>query len=173
MALAPRVAAHADALFPLLADPAIYTHLDEGPPASLEALRAKFARSEARRSPDGREHWLNWVVFDPAGTAVGMVQATVTITSDGVHDLVGDTNVAYTIGRAHWGRGLARHAVGQMLAMVAATQAVGVFYIRVDRGNEASLRVATALGFELAPNDVMKRKGLGADEVLLHKLAAS
>jgi [ribosomal protein S5]-alanine N-acetyltransferase len=49
---------HADALFHVLADPAIYTHEGQ-PPVSLDALRARYGRLEARVSSDGAEQWLN------------------------------------------------------------------------------------------------------------------
>lgn len=54
LALEPQVAAHADEMFVVLADPAIYEHENE-PPASVEWLRERYRRLESRRSPDGRE----------------------------------------------------------------------------------------------------------------------
>ena len=67
--LEPLRRAHAPAMFPLLQDPTIYTHLDHGPPPSLEHLEGVYTRLEARRSPDGREQWLNWIVFPAADAA--------------------------------------------------------------------------------------------------------
>src|SRR5258706_7258042 len=59
--LLPQVAAHADEMFVVLSDPMIYQYENE-PPPSIEWLRDRFARLEARRSPDGRHQWLNWVI---------------------------------------------------------------------------------------------------------------
>lgn len=60
LVLEPLVAAHAEALYPALAEPALYTFLPKGPPASLAELRARFERLESRTSPDGTQRWLNW-----------------------------------------------------------------------------------------------------------------
>src|SRR5881392_2854460 len=74
--LEPQTAAHAEEMFELLSDPKIYRY--EGkPPSSLESLRERFQRLESRRSPDGREQWLNWVIRLQGGEAAGYVQATV------------------------------------------------------------------------------------------------
>jgi hypothetical protein len=54
LTLEPQTAAHAEEMFRVLSDPAIYEY-ENDPPASLEWLRARFERLESRRSPDGRE----------------------------------------------------------------------------------------------------------------------
>jgi hypothetical protein len=79
LTLAPLVVAHADALFPILADPRQLEYLDEGAPTSLDALRERYRKLESRRSGDGREHWLNWALLlrEGEGNAIGFVQATV------------------------------------------------------------------------------------------------
>ena len=59
--LEPQVAAYADAMFAVLSDPAIYEY-ENAPPESLEWLRARFAKLEARHSADEQERWLNWVI---------------------------------------------------------------------------------------------------------------
>ena len=55
LALVPQTAAHAGEMFVVLSDPAIYEHENE-PPASVEALRNRFAMLESRQSADGQEH---------------------------------------------------------------------------------------------------------------------
>ncbi len=74
--LIPQTAAHAEEMFALLSDPALYEHEGE-PPASLEWLRERFARLETGRSADGSEQWLNWVMALPGDALAGYVQATV------------------------------------------------------------------------------------------------
>ena len=74
--LEPQTAAHAGQMFVVLGDPAIYEHENE-PPPSGEWLRERFARLESRRSADGSEQWLNWVVRLPGSDPVGYVQATI------------------------------------------------------------------------------------------------
>src|SRR5438445_5069227 len=54
--LEPQTAAHAEEMFAVLSDPAIYEHENE-PPSSLEWLRARFAQLESRRSANGQEQW--------------------------------------------------------------------------------------------------------------------
>jgi RimJ/RimL family protein N-acetyltransferase len=76
LTLEPQVAAHAETMFALLQDPAIYAY-ENTPPASLESLRQRFCRLESRRSADGQERWLNWVLRLPTGALAGFVQATV------------------------------------------------------------------------------------------------
>ena len=59
--LEPQLASHAPAMFALLSDPALYRH-EDAPPESLAALARRYERLASRRSADGREHWLNWVL---------------------------------------------------------------------------------------------------------------
>ena len=64
--LEPQTAAHAEQMFVVLNDPAIYEYEDKPPPSlELEWLRERFARLESRRSGDGRQQWLNWVIRLP------------------------------------------------------------------------------------------------------------
>ena len=159
--LEPRTAAHAEAMFAVLADPALYEFVEETPPLSVEALRDRFARSESRQSPDGTEHWLNWVVRGASREVAGYVQATVEANLD--------TNVAYMFGKAHWGRGLATQAVARMLDVVAAEFGVTRFFIVAERANPRSIHVAERLGFAAAPAEVVVRKGIAATDVLMQK----
>ncbi len=68
----PQRAEHADEMFTLLQDPALYEHEGE-PPASLEWLRERFARLESGHSADGSEQWLNWVAQLSSGELIGYV----------------------------------------------------------------------------------------------------
>lgn len=70
--LEPQVAAHADQMFVVLCDPAIYEY-ENKPPTSLEWLRARVAKLESRCSADGREQWLNWVIRVPTSEVAGYV----------------------------------------------------------------------------------------------------
>jgi RimJ/RimL family protein N-acetyltransferase len=106
--LGPR---HAEEMFPVLSDPAIYQWLDYGAPASVEYLRALYARLEAGRSPDGSEVWLNFLVRLNGGQAIGYVQATVYPCRK--------TYVGYVLASAYWGRGYAAEAMTALLAYLA------------------------------------------------------
>jgi [ribosomal protein S5]-alanine N-acetyltransferase len=140
LVLEPRVAAHADALYPILADPRQRAFHDDDP-VSLEALRERFRQGESYRSPDGREHWLNWalVLRDSGSDAIGFVQATV--------QEDGRAWVAYQVATALWGRGLASEAVGAMVEHLTAHYAVTQCMATVDQRNQRSWRLLERLGF--------------------------
>ena len=160
--LEPRTAAHAEEMFAVLAEPALYEFIEEDPPASIEALRQRFARSESRRSPDGSQRWLNWVVRDEALSVAGQVQATVAA------DL--QTHIAYVFGSAFWGRGIAAAAVTQMLDIVAAEFGVSTFFVVAERNNGRSVRLAERLGFaEVAP-EFAAQHCTAPHDVLLQKV---
>jgi len=154
--------AHAQELFPVLAEAALYEFIDDEPPESVEALRQRLARSESRKSPDGSEHWLNWVVRDESRSIAGYVQATVAANLE--------TNVAYAIGSAFWGRGIASEAVAQMLDMVATNLGVKRFFVVAERGNMRSIRLAERLGFSEVPLEVASHRGVVATDMLLLKV---
>jgi [ribosomal protein S5]-alanine N-acetyltransferase len=159
--LEPRKMIHAQELFEVLVDPKLYEFIDEDPPASVEALRQKLSRSENRKSPDGTEHWLNWVVRDSAGAMAGYVQTTIAAN--------GQANVAYSIGTQFWGKGIASNAVSQMIQMVAEQFFVTEFYILAERKNVKSVQLANRLGFvEVGPH-AAKIRSILATDILLQK----
>jgi Acetyltransferase (GNAT) domain len=119
---------------------ALYRHIG-GEPLDEAGLRARFTRLETRRSPDGSYSWLNWIVrLCDTDQAVGYVQATV--------DSSSAATIAYVIGTAWQGRGLASEAVR---AMVGELRAAGVR--EVNATIPASRRSAEwrASGHEKAP----------------------
>jgi RimJ/RimL family protein N-acetyltransferase len=139
--LEPLLAAHADLLFAGLADARLYTYMPDRPPVSLDALRARYRRLESRRSPDGSEQWLNWIVFERAsGRAVGYVQAT-------VYAGAAAADVAYVLLRDAWGHGYAREATRAMIDALHAHDGVRHVRATVDVRNRASVRLLEALGF--------------------------
>jgi len=155
LTLEPQCAAHAEAMFDVLGDPAIYAY-ENAPPASLEWLRRRFAALEARRSPDGREQWLNWVLRQRSGELIGYVQATV--------GADGRAFIAYELASAHWGRGLAREAVEAMVDELASHYGVHTLAAVFKRANTRSRRLLERLGFtsaatpaEAADEDMMQR----------------
>ncbi len=144
LTLEPLVVAHADALHPLLCDPCQLEYLDEGPPASLEALRERYRLLESRRSADGREHWLNWALLPLGGDghAIGFVQATVQEDRRAW--------VAYQVATARWGQGLATEATRAMVEHLIAHYRVTQCMATVDQRNERSWRLLERLGFSCA-----------------------
>ena len=156
LTLEPQLAQHAGAMFAVLSDPAIYAH-ENAPPASVEWLYQRFAALEARRSPDGRELWLNWVLRQRSGELIGYVQATV-----GVE---GRAFIAYEMASAHWGRGLASEAVEAMIDELASRYGVHTLVAVFKRANTRSRRLLERLSFTPAAaaaadpdEDMMERK---------------
>jgi [ribosomal protein S5]-alanine N-acetyltransferase len=165
--LEPRTAAHAEALFAVLAEPALYEFIEEEPPASVEVLRDKFSFTESRRSPDGSQHWLNWVVRDASLGVAGYVQATVAADSQSP-----DAYVAYMIGSAFWGRGIACAAVAQMLDILVTEFGVATCFAVAERRNTRSVQLAQRLWFAEASPALAAQHGTAPHDMLLRKVLA-
>lgn len=164
LVLEPQSVAHAAEMFVVLSDPAIYEH-ENAPPASEAGLAERFRRLESRRSPDGLERWLNWVVRLPDGALAGYVQATV---RPGEH-----AQVAYEFASRYWGRGIASAAVRAMLAKVAREHGVPEFYATLKRTNARSARLLERLGFTDVTGTPPRGLAPAADERLLRRPAGT
>lgn len=156
--LEPQLAAHAQEMFAVLSDPAIYEY-ENDPPESVDALRQRYRRLESRGSPDGRELWLNWVVRLSDGPLVGFVQATVH--ADGV------AGIAYVFASAYWGRGVASRAVAAMIDELQASHGVRELTAVLKRRNVRSLRLLQRLSFMPADAARAAAAGIGEDETLM------
>ena len=153
--LVPQCAEHAQALFDVLADPRMYLHEGE-PPQSPAWLRERLTKLETRRSADGSEQWLNWVVMMTSGRAVGYVQATV--------QADGTAYVAYMFGSAWWGQGLASEAVSAMMDELAAQHGATRLRAVLKTSNQRSLRLLQGLHFMAA-----EAEDIDADERMLQR----
>ena len=158
LTLEPQLAAHADEMFVVLSDPAIYEYENE-PPRSRDWLRERFTRLESRRSADGRQQWLNWVIRLPTSELIGYVQAT-------VHG-DGSAGIAYELSSAYWGRGYARQAVEAMIAELAERYGVHRLNAVLKRANHRSVRLLERLGFGPASDDSRAEHGVSSDELLM------
>jgi RimJ/RimL family protein N-acetyltransferase len=145
---------HAAAMFPLLSDPRLYEFTGGSPPASVEALAETYAFRELRRSPDGTELWLNWLIQEiVGGAALGYTQATVHPTH---------AYVAWVVGTRWQGRGYASEAAA---ALVRWLTALGVPDVRacVNPAHTASRRVAQNAGLR------MTQDFIDGEEVWAHR----
>jgi broad specificity phosphatase PhoE/RimJ/RimL family protein N-acetyltransferase len=140
--LSPLTVGDADEMVEVLADPALYVFVG-GEPPSLDALRVRYARLVVGHSPDGEQEWLNWIVRDSGGHAVGTVQATVV---DGGRR----AEIAWVIGTPWQGRGYASEAAEALVGWLGARGARRVD-AHVHPGHHASIRVAARTG--LRPTD--------------------
>jgi [ribosomal protein S5]-alanine N-acetyltransferase len=145
VALEQQLSTHAVELYPLLSDPAVNEFHDEPMPQSCAALFERFKKLESRQSPDGNEKWLNWVIRLGDGHAAGFVQATV------YQDHT--ANIAYTLGRKNWGKGLAFAAVSQMLSVLAHEYAVNKLRASVDPRNTRSIHLLNRIGMQVEHTD--------------------
>jgi RimJ/RimL family protein N-acetyltransferase len=158
LVLEPLLVRHAEAMFPLLTDHQLYVHLDYPPPPSVEHLRDVYARLEGRRSPDGREQWLNWIIRPSRGEPVGHVQATV-LESQAAW-------VAYVLGRGSWGNGYATLATRRVMQHLSEDLGVQRFLATVEASNSRSIAVLQRLGFLPAGARESKANDLTASERL-------
>jgi RimJ/RimL family protein N-acetyltransferase len=135
MRLDPLQVADAAEMVGVLGAPELYGFIGGRPP-TLGELTEQYRRQVVRRSVDGREEWLNWIVRVD-GTAVGYVQATV---REGVRAVV-----AWVIGLPWQGRGYATEAARELLELL---RARGVRRIEayIVPGHVGSERVAERIG---------------------------
>jgi RimJ/RimL family protein N-acetyltransferase len=142
--LEPLVAAHAEEMFEPLSALAIYDYMPGRPPLSLSALRERYVLLETRRSPNGRDQWLNWIVRLCSGQCVGFVQATI------YPALTGD--FAFVLAPEYWGRRIAFEACEAAIDHLARELDVAALFATVDPRNARSIRLLMRLGFsEVTP----------------------
>lgn len=157
LVLRPIEAAHAEAMWAVLGDPALYEWIDRPPPASLEALTQRFTRIAQSIAPGRAEQWLNWTVWTGANDqAIGIVEATVTPAKL--------AHVAYMFAAPIWGKGYAREAMTAALDAMSQSGA-RAFDATIDCRNLRSLALVERLGFarvsvnEAAHEEIWARDG--------------
>jgi len=160
LTLEPQTVAHAERMFVVLSDPAIYEYENE-PPPSLEWLCKRFAKLESRQSADGSERWLNWVIRIPTAELIGYVQATVRAN--------GSAAIAYELSSAYWGRGFGHRAVRAMMTELAERYRVHTVTAVLKAENHRSLRLLARLGFELASTEAHAEHKVEQSEILMHR----
>jgi RimJ/RimL family protein N-acetyltransferase len=143
--LEPLTESHAAELAPLLADPALHEFIG-GAPLPESALTERYARLQARRSPDGAQAWGNWLLrVRETGRAVGTVQATLPTAGPDA----GPAEVAWVVARVAQGRGYATEAASSLVRRLGEAGWTVVAHVHPD--HVASQRVARAAG--LSPTE--------------------
>jgi [ribosomal protein S5]-alanine N-acetyltransferase len=160
LVLEPQRLVHADEMFVVLSDPALYRY-ENAPPESCEAVRRRFTKLESRSSPEGDETWLNWVVRLRDGPLLGFVQATVTLPDR--------ARIAYVFGSSFWGRGYAREATRAMIAELQSFYDVTHCDAVFKRTNWPSRKLLVDLGFVESPAaGSQDASGVEADEDVMY-----
>ena len=128
----------AEEMFAVLNDQRLH-RFTGGLPLGEAELREQYRAWQVRRSVDGSQVWLNWVVrLVPLGEAIGHVQATVTDDNRAV--------IGYVIG-TQWSRhGFAVEASTSMIGMLHAHVGVRRLEAHIHPRHIASHRVAQRLG---------------------------
>ncbi len=158
LTLEPQLVAHADEMFVVLSDLAIYEHENQ-PPASVEWLRERFRRLESRCSPDGGELWLNWVIRLPSSELIGYVQATVKPNATAA--------IAYELNSKYWGQGFASEAVRAMIQELVIRYRVVSLSAVLKKTNRRSSRMLERIGFSLASEQQQAKAQVEPDELLM------
>ncbi|MFT4542687.1 MAG: RimJ/RimL family protein N-acetyltransferase [Planctomycetota bacterium] len=133
----PLLRTHAATLFPILSAAELYEFTGGSPPETVEALSEVYGSRQSRRSPDGNQLWLNWLVrVTKGGHGIGYTQATVHPTH---------AYVAWVIGTQWQGLGYASESAAGLVQMLGR---LGVAEIRacVHPSHKASRRVAEKAG---------------------------
>ena len=135
--LTPLMATHAKAMFPILSDSELYSFTGDEPPESEVSLETRYRYLESRKSPDGSELWLNWLVsLGENSVSMGYVQATVSESH---------ADIAWVIGLKWQGNGYASEAATALVRWLGEN---GVCSIRccINPSHVASQRVASRAG---------------------------
>ena len=164
LVLEPQIAGHAAAMFQVLSDTAIY-EFENAPPESQARLEQRFARLESRRSADGHEQWLNWVIRLPSGALAGYVQATVTRESIAY--------IAYELASKFWRQRIGSTAVDAVLAELGTSYRVNTFVAVLKSRNVRSMAFLRHLGFAVEPPVGLTPIEHESDELVMYKAHAS
>ena len=158
--LEPLTKAHAKDMFNVLSDTAIY-EFENAPPRSEEWLSARYEKLETRKSSDGKQNWLNWVVRLNTKELAGYVQAMVLES--------GLSYVAYELSSKHWRKGLGREAVSAVLDELASSYRVDTAVAVLKAKNYRSHGLLVNLGFTQASRDMVGIANPEPDEIVMVK----
>jgi ribosomal-protein-alanine N-acetyltransferase len=159
LSLEPILPDHASMVYELMQDERLYRFIPQDPPDTPQALEDRYSFLSGRRSPDGREAWLNWAVRERgSGEYAGTLEAT-------VYDK-GTAIIAYMVFVPHQRRGIAAEACGRLLEHLFQDYRVGIVAAEIDTRNAASIALVENLGFERVgfQKDADHFKGSTSDE---------
>lgn len=140
LTLEPLRAEHAALLFPMLADPCMYTYVGDEARATVALLAERFGELTRGAPPEANETWLNWVMRRrDGGAAIGTLQATI--------EPGGQAWIGYLLSPSAWGQGFATEACTWLVAELACRYEVREILASVDVRNVKSIAVLERVGF--------------------------
>ncbi len=159
LCLEPLVVGHAAETFGPLGDDRLYRFIPQDQPVSMAALEARYVRLTSRRSPDGTQGWLNWVMRRrDDGQPVGTLEATIYPDRS--------STIAYVVFVPHQGQGLATEGVARMVEHLVVDHGITLLVAQVDTRNAASVGLLERLRFSRVATvrDADHFKGTPSDE---------
>lgn len=135
----PLLPLHALEVFPEITDERLYQFIPTLPP-TLASLQTRYQKLLARRSPDGQQLWLNWILRDrDSKKVIGTLEATVYNN--------GSTDVAYMIFSTYQRKGFALEALLWLIEILTLTVKIERFRALIDTRNQASIQLIKRAGF--------------------------
>jgi len=124
-------------MFGVLNDSELYTYIGGNPILSLEDLEKRFISLESRKSPDGKDYWLNWVIVNEINELIGYIQATIKEST---------AFIAWVVGK-RWQR--KKYGKKAAYLVIMWLNKIGCKEIKasINPENESSKRLALSLGF--------------------------
>jgi RimJ/RimL family protein N-acetyltransferase len=115
-------------------------------------LDAEATRMAAFPSRDRDAFMAHWARIMSSETGIlNTILADDTVAGNVVYwEAAGKPNIAYWLGKTHWGKGIASAALAQFLTKIEARPV----YAHVAKHNFASIRVLQKCGFQLAREDM-------------------
>lgn len=161
--LEPINESHTDELYELFADQELHTFVPFEPP-TREQQRQRCARWAKRKSPDGRELWLNWLARDvDTQTVVGHFQAGAKENRE--------ASIGYVVAKKFQNQGRATEALEVIFDYLKVSLGVQLVKAWSDTRNIPSHRVAQKMG--MTQVEVIKNadffKGSSSDEFVFAK----
>ena len=118
----------------------------------LDAEATRMAAFPSRDHEAFMAHWARIMNKETNETGIlNTILADDTVAGNVVYwEAAGEPNIAYWLGKAHWGKGIASAALAQFLTKIEARPV----YAHVAKHNFASIRVLQKCGFRLAREEM-------------------
>ncbi len=140
--LEPINSSHAERLFESLQNEKLYKFIPTDPPKSIELLIAKYDKWAKRASPDAKEIWLNYAIFDKKRNKyVGTIQATLIENSSNY--------IAYEVFPEFWKQNIATEVLIIFIEFLFSTFNILEITAHIDTRNIASIQLIKKLNFNL------------------------